>query len=284
MGLTFLVSGCSILPTTRKLPVPRTPTITESVSPENLVERVNQRWGDLNTLTAKVEMQATLLKSKEGVAKDYPSCTGYIVMGKPEMLRVAGRYFGVSVFDMASDGKSFTLVIPSKNKAIKGSNAVTKKSDNPFENLRPGFFFDAMLVRGLDPDDSYTVISDTETVEDAAKKHLYTMPEYVLSITRHAPPGSKRDTPIRVVTFHRDDLLPYSQDLYDKEGNLEGQVTYFAYRDFGGRKYPTRVFIKRPLDGIQLLLTVDKVDINVELPSDQFQVKIPTGTQIQNLD
>ncbi len=58
-----------------------------------------------------------------------------------------------ALFDMASDGKNFTLVIPSKNKAVKGSNSVKKKSANQLENLRPGFFLDAMVVRGLEPDD-----------------------------------------------------------------------------------------------------------------------------------
>ena len=64
-------------------------------------------------------------------------------MEKPNHLRVVGQYLGLRVFDMASDGKTFTLVIPQKSKAIEGPNSVTKKSDNQFENLRPGFFFDA---------------------------------------------------------------------------------------------------------------------------------------------
>lgn len=282
--VSVFLSGCSIFPSTRKLPVPKVPPSIQTVSPENLIAQVNQRWGDLNNMTATVEIQATLLKSQQGLAKDYPSCRGFIVMRKPNELRVAGRYFGVPVFDMASDGNTFTLEIPSKNLAFQGSTAVKGKSENPMYNLRPGFFFDAMIVRGLDPDDFYAEIADTETVEDAAKKHLFVMPEYVLSITRHAAPGSRRDKPIRVVTFHRDDLLPYNQDLYDSEGNLESQVTYSAYRDFDGSKYPTKVMIKRPLEGIQIVLTVEKVSQNVQLKDDQFQIKIPEGTKIQNLD
>jgi hypothetical protein len=273
-----------LFPTKRKLPVPKAPSNVQTVDPEELVAQVNKRWDDLKNLTATVELQATLLKPQEGFAQDYPSCRGYIILNKPDQLRVAGRYFGAPVFDMATDGKTFTLLIPSKNKAIRGSNSVTKKSGNQFENLRPGFFFDSMIVRGLEMDDFYAQISDTETIEDAAKKHLYAMPEYVLSITRHAPQGSRRDKPVRVITFHRDDLLPYSQDLYDNDGNLESQVTYSEYRDFDGRKYPTRVVIKRPLEGIQLVLTVDKVSVNVNLPAGEFQLKIPDGTQVQNLD
>lgn len=283
-ALPLLLTGCSILPSTRKLPVPKAPAVVQTVAPEELVAQMNQRWGDFENLTATVEIRATLLKPKEGMATDYPSCRGWIVMRKPNLLRVAGQYLGVRVFDMASDGSTFTLLIPPKNKAMRGSNSVTKKSENQFENLRPGFFFDAMVVRGLDPDNFYAQTADVETLEDPAKKHLYTMPEYVLSITRHAAPGSRRDIPVRVVTFHRDDLLPYNQDLYDEQGNLESQVTYFAYQDFNGSKYPTKVMIKRPIEGIQVILYVEKVSKNVKLPENEFQIEIPEGTQVRTLD
>src|SRR5262249_42906137 len=135
----------------------------------------------------------------------------------------------------------------------------------------------------LDPDDYYASISDTETIEDAAKKHLYLMPEYVLSITQHASDGSRRDKPVRVITFHRDDLLPSNQDLYDAKGNLESQVSYSGYKDFGGKQFPTEVVIRRPLEEIQVVLTVLKVNTNIKLPPDEFTVPIPPGTEVQQL-
>ena len=281
----LLLAGCSLFPTTRKLPLPKAPQITQSVAPDDLVAQLNQRWDAMNSLTATVEIQATELKNKEGVEKDFPSCRGYIVMQKPKNLRVVGTYFGVKIFDMTSNGDRFTLLIPSKNKAIEGTSTAEKKSPNPMENLRPDFFFDAMMVHGLPPDDFYSVTADTETIEDAAKKHLIITPEYVLSITRHNA-GSRSDTPVRVVTFHRDDLLPYQQDLYDKDGNLETEVFYTKYTDFNGAKYPSMVTIKRPLEGIQLVMTVERVMENPTptLTDSQFEVKIPDGTQIQQLN
>jgi hypothetical protein len=196
---------------------------------------------------------------------------------------VLGQYLGVRFFDMASDGKQFTLSIPPQNKAIEGSTALKKKSLNVFENLRPGFFFDAMVVRGLEPDDLYSVVADTETVEDAARKHLFTVPEYILSISRPKP-GSRALTPVRVVTFRRDNLLPSQQDIYDSEGNLETLVFYSAYRDFEGHEYPSSIKIKRPMEEIQIILTVDSVKENQPLTDDQFVVKIPDGTPTQKLE
>jgi len=284
--LPLLLTGCSLFPTTRKLPVPKAPLITQAATPEELVARLNKRWDALNTLNATVEIQATKSKTKEGVATDSPTFRGIIFVRKPEMLRVYGRVpvIGTEMFDMVGDGKNFTLYIPHYSKVYKGSYDVTNKSDSMAENMRPGFFFDALVVRGLQPDDFYSVSADSETLEDAAKKHLYTVPEYVLSITRRQP-GSQKETPVRVVTFTRDNLLPYQQDIYDSAGNLETQVFYSAYQDFGGSDYPSTVTIKRPLEEIQIVLTIESVKENQPLADDQFQINnIPAGTPVQKLD
>ena len=279
----LLLSGCMF--TTRKLPVPKVPLVVHSATPDELVAQLNQRWAALNSLNATVDIQASQLKTKEGEAKDYTTFRGIILMRKPEMLRVLGRVpvLGTRMFDMVSDGKNFTLWIPSRNKAVKGSNALKKRSLSQVENMRPGFFFDAMAVQGLAPDDLYSVVSDTETLEDAARKHLYAVPEYILSISRRKP-GSQQLTPIRVITFTRDNMLPYQQDLFDDEGNLETQVLYTNYRDFDAGRYPSTIVIKRPLEEYQIVLTVEKVAENIALTDDQFQIKLPEGTLIQQLE
>jgi len=283
--LPLTLSGCFILSTTRRLPVPKAPSVVETVAPDMLVAQLNQRWAALDTIVATVEIQASVLKTKEGLAKDYTTFRGHILMRKPEMLRVYGQVpvIGTRMFDLVSDGKKFTLWIPSRNKAVKGSNTLRKKSASQIENMRPGFFLDALLVRGLEPDDLYAVTADTVTVEDPERKHFYSVPEYILSIMRRKP-GSQELTPVRIVTFHRDDLLPYRQDLYDKDGNLETQVFYSEYADFGTSRYPSTVTIRRPLEEFQIVLTVEKVTENMELKDDQFQFDIPKETVIQLLD
>ena len=86
---------------------------------------------------------------------------------------------------------------------------------------------------------------------------------------------------MRVITFRRDDLLPYQQDIYDNDGNLETQVDYANYQDFDSVSYPSTITIKRPLEDYQIVMTVDKVVENQTLTDDQFQIKIPEGTKIQ---
>ncbi len=163
--------------------------------------------------------------------------------------------------------------------AIEGANAVNGTSANQWENLRPDFFLDAIAVRGLDPEDEYMVASDTETIEDAAKKRLYAEPEYVLSIMHHK--SGQELLPVRTITFHRDDLLPYDQYVYNSEGVLETQIYYSNYTTFSAGKYPSKVTIKRPQEGIQLVLSFEAVHENVDVTDSQFEVKIPDGATIK---
>ena len=277
-----LLSGC--LFSTRRLPQPRGPVTVQTISPAELVNRLNRQWAAIESLTAKVEIQASVLHSAQGVAKDYTSIPGIILMRKPEFLRVYGMVplIRTEMFDMVSDGRNFTLYVPSRNKAMEGSNSLKTKSANQLENLRPGFFLDALIVRGLEPDQYYTVITDTDTEEDPSKKHLVQTPEYILSILR-VKPESHEEALVRVVRFHRDDLLPYQQDIYDSDGNTETQVVYERYADFNGTKFPTRVTIKRPMDEIQIVLMLESVTENQPLKDDQFIIKMAPGTEVQKL-
>jgi hypothetical protein len=44
------------------------------------------------------------------------------------------------------------------------------------------------------------------------------------------------------------------------------------------------VTIRRPLEEYQIVLTVEKVVENMALTDDQFLVKVPEGTQLQQLE
>ena len=296
------MTGCSLFPQIRPLPVPKPPAITRNATPEELVEALNKRWEALETLTATVDIQASVFKTKEGSQKDYPTLRGHILMRKPAMLRVLGSYVGVRAFDMASNGEEFTLSIPTQKRVIKGLNKHKSHSVNALENLRPDFFLDSLLVRGLGADDEYMVVADSITIEDKERKHLYAIPEYKLTIMQHAGDGHKL-LPLRVVYFHREDLMPEdprlnrlfeyvtletglaagSQDIYDSEGVLETQVFYARYQDFDGSQYPSSIIIKRPVEEIQIVMEVEAVKENQTLTDDQFVPQTAEGSTVQEL-
>jgi hypothetical protein len=260
------------------------PSVVQSADLQQLVDNINKQYNAIETLNATVEFQASVGGEQKGKVTDYTSIKGYILLRKPEMLRVLGLLPVVSTraFDLASDGSSFKLLIPHENKAIVGSNTVQKPSQKPLENMRPYVFFDSLLIHGIGPDDLLSLTADTRTEPDPKKKQLLLEPEYNLGVFRKNA-DSNVLVPVRVIHVSRVDLLPSGEDIYDKEGHIQTQAVYGPYETFGEFHYPGSITIKRPIEETQIVITFQKVTVNQTLPDKQFQLDIPSGTQIQNL-
>ena len=287
LSLPILLSmtGCaSWFISKRKLPVPIAPPSVQTATADELAARLSDQWAKFQSLTATVDIRASHLKAKEGVATDYPTFHANLLLRKPEMIRVLGHLpvLQTKMFDLGSDGTHFTLLIPPHSIYFQDLNARKGNSLNWYENLRPGPLFDAMVVRGLNKDDLYSVISQTVTMEDTANKRLLAEPEYVLNIQRQKP-NSQELYPVRVIHIHREDLMPYEQDLYDDDGILETQVIYGPYKNFDGAKYPSTITLKRPQEEYQLVMTVLTLNSNPPLTDDMFREEIPEGFKKQEL-
>ncbi len=48
--------------------MPKPPAVVQTVTPDELVALLDQRWDAMESLTATVEIQASVLKPKEGLA------------------------------------------------------------------------------------------------------------------------------------------------------------------------------------------------------------------------
>ncbi|HSY73432.1 MAG TPA: hypothetical protein VK798_14350 [Alloacidobacterium sp.] len=277
-----VLTGC--LSHTHKLQQPKMPSVVLSATVDQLVSTINKQYEAVQSLSATVEFQASVGGAQKGKVTDYTSFRGYIRLRKPEMLRVLGLLpvLSTRAFDLASDGSTFKLWIPHENKAIIGSNSVGTPSAKPLENMRPYVFFDSLLIRGIGPDNLLSLTTDTRTVFDPETKQLLLVPEYSLSVFRQKA-NSNILVPVRVIHVSRIDLLPSGEDIYDKDGNIQTQAVYGPYQSFGDFHFPGSITIKRPLEEYQIVITFKEVTVNQPLADDQFQLKIPDGTQIQNL-
>ena len=141
------LNGC--LWHTRKVQMAKMPANVLTADPEQLVDAINKRYDAIDTIKATVTFTASeggTLKGKETTITPF---SGYILLRKPESLRVIGflPVVHTRAFDMASDGDAFKLLIPAKNKAVEGMNTITKPSANPIENMQPFIFSDSLLIR-----------------------------------------------------------------------------------------------------------------------------------------
>src|SRR5260370_4543357 len=165
-------------------------------------------------MKALVAVVATTGGGLQGEEKDYTSLSGYIFMRKPDDLRVLLRVpmLGSTALDMVSNGKTFKLVIAPRNKAMEGTNEVTKPSKNGLENLRPSVFFDSMFVRGQGPNQILSMTIDTRVIQSGKKKNdLIEEPAYDLQVLAQPEAHMVRTLPLAHINSTH--LLPYHHDI-----------------------------------------------------------------------
>jgi outer membrane lipoprotein-sorting protein len=264
---------------------PRTSTAKlQTATKQELIARINKQALGLKTLNATVNIDTSVGGEKKGKVTDYEAIRGYILVRKPDMLRMIGLFPLVrnTAFDMVSDGDRFKLSIPAKNKFYVGSAEVTRPSSNPLENLRPQIIYNALLLPQVDGADEIAVLeNDTETVVDQKTKRLAEQPDYVINIIRR----SSNDWYIaRKIIFERVHLVPHRQIIFDTKGDVVTQATYQVYNDYDGISFPSVIEIERPQEEYSIRLTVEKITINEPLRNDQFALQQPPGSELVNLD
>lgn len=285
LALTCMLPLTGCFKSTRAVMQTHPPSVVMNASLDDLLKQTTSRFTMLNSLKASIDITVSTGGGKEGKVTDYSSLPGYLLLRKPGDLRVllftpVGH---IQAVDMVTDGKTFTMQIPSRNKAITGSNAVSQPSPNALENLRPAVFFDSLLIRGAEQDDLVSQTSDDRIYQpDPTKKYVVDEPEYDLGIF-HQVGGSPELKVRRVVHFGRATLLPFQQDVYDDTGRLVTVANYEGYQKFGDQLFPSVITINRPQDQLRLKLTIKKLSVNQALEDDQFQLKLPANTQIQKL-
>ena len=260
------------------------PSVVMTATADDLVKAINDRCQAIHSLSATVVFQATVGGPRKGKEKTYTSFDGYILLRKPESLRVIGLVpvLHTRAFDMASDGATFKMWIPHENKVFEGANTVTKESPNPLENFRPNVFSDSLLINCIGPDDLVTLTSDTDTRIDPKTKQLVIEVDYDLSVLRRKG-DSNELIPERVIHFNRVDLRPYEEDIYDAKGAIQTAAIYGPDQTFGPVRFPGTITIKRPLEEYQIVITFQKLITNLKLSDDQFQLRTPAGAVVQEL-
>ncbi len=282
LGLAPGLTGC--YQTTRMVPIARPPQQLIAAPLDQLLKQTNNRYDALKTMTASVQITVTQGGNKQGKEDTAGPFSGHMLMRKPADLRVI-LYLPVyhsTMFDTATDGKTFKTVIPPWNQAYQGSNDVTTPSEKPIENIRPPVFLDAMFVRGLGAGERPSLTTDERIYQpDPKKKDLISEPDYDLAILREKS-ATELQT-LRIVHISRSNLLPYQQDIFDEKGQLVTQAFYENYQMFGAIQFPTKVTIKRPVDQLSIVVVVSDLQPNLEMTDDQFELKIPPSDKVQTL-
>ena len=284
MGLPGL-AGC--FSTVHRVTRVAAPTAYGTASVQDIEKLISERDRAVQTFNASVMITASTGGEKEGKVTTYTSFRGYLFVRKPRDLRVLLQlpFVGSRALDMVSDGKTFTMVIPPKSRAIVGTNEVTKPSKNGLENLRPGVFLDSLLIPAVGPSELVMLTESTRTVGPLpGKKEALEEPDYELTVAKtESGQVLQRE---RVVRINRVNMLPVQQDVYDAEGEVVTRASYENYQPAGPglEAFPRVVTITRPRDEYTLRIEITKLTLNETFEADQFRLEIPTGFKVERME
>lgn len=282
----IMLAGC--LFRTRSVTTRLSTATLKQASLEQMLEWVKANSLKLQSLSANVDFSVSTGGEKKGKVTDYRTFSGYVLVRKPAMLRMIGLVPVVRnrMFDMVSNGISFELSIPPRNKFYVGSaqKPPVKRTDELLANLRPQDIFDALLIKPIEgpPNEIAVLEQSTEMVKDPKTHKDAIQPDYVVVVIRREQQGGYYLS--RRIVFSRTDLLPHEQWIYDERGQLVTYAHYENFTQYSGIMLPSVVEIQRPVEEYAITLTVTKANVNVALRDDQFSLPQPPGSMLINVD
>jgi len=286
MGLATVAAisgGCGHVVTRTTVTQGVAKPVAREATREELIEHYNAVARGVQTLNATVELKPIAGSAYSGVIQEYHEVKAFLLVARPANVRVIGQVplVGKTVFDMASDGETFRVSIPSKNKFLVGPVAGTRTSDKPIENLRPEHLLEAFLW----PE----ILTGEEVLleEFNSESGRY----YVLTVLR----GGYRTEILLKIWFDRADLQVARLENFAPKGVLMADIHLSDWRAVdtattGAVPLPANsdsistfahtIEIDRPHDDYRLDLLVSKITLNEPIPAARFQLEQPPGSEL----
>ena len=251
---------------------------------EQLLEKYNAFASSVKSLNATVELKTTAGSQYSGLIQEYHEVKAFLLAARPANVRMVGQapVIGKTIFDMASDGKEFRVWLPTKNKFLLGEVGLERNSEKPLENLRPQHLLDALLWPEIRKEETVLI----EEFNDEASRY------YVLTVLR----GGYTTEIYRKIWFDRADLNVVRLQAYGPKGALLSDVHVSDWQPLndastampaaanGPQTFPRAIRIDRPHDDYRLDLQITKIDPNVDLGPDRFQLSQPANSELVRVD
>jgi outer membrane lipoprotein-sorting protein len=271
--------------------------VAKDATREELLAAYNAIARNMKTLNATVELKPTAGSRYSGVIEEYHEVKAFLLAERPAEIRMIGQapVIGKTVFDMASDGDTFRVSIPTKNKFLVGSVAGERNSAKPIENLRPQHLLDALLWPEIRKEEAVTMR------EFNNEQGRY----YVLTVLR----GGYQLEVLREIWFDRANFQVARIQMFGPKGILLSDVSFSEWEPLDGSptaqtsapaasaasptstapgpapapsitSFPRAILIDRPHDDYKLEMQVAKVAVNEEIPADRFRLEQPAGSEL----
>jgi outer membrane lipoprotein-sorting protein len=267
--LSSFASGCSVSHRTTVKPG-EAPGPLMTATRSDLIARYNSQSAAVTSLNATVSMKLTAGSAYSGVIENYHEVNGFILASVSASIRVIGQapVVGKNIFDMVSDGKTFSIFVPSKNKFLVGPADLNRPAKKPIENLRPQHLVDALI---WSPIRTGTTVLFEEANEASGRYYVLTTISGGMGSFEAGGLGSSPGLQIlRKIWFDRSDLNVARLESYAPGGEVNSDVHYSDWQSA----------IERPGDDYKLEITIKKLALNESIAPDRFILQQPPGTEL----
>jgi len=238
------------------------------------VAKYDELADSISSINAGVTMQWTSSSNNTGIIKQYPRVSGFILAQKPNLLRVIGQapVIGTNIFDMVSDGKIFSIYIPSKNEFLTGPANLEHPSEQTVQNLRPHQLMQAIFWEPISASDIVLLEQATDTESNNS--------DYILTVVAKGAGAGTNWAIARKIWFERVGLTMARIQIYGTQGEITSDIRYSGWQLMDGVEYPAQITLVRPAEGYTLAIIVTKLTADKEIAASRFLLKQPAGTQL----
>lgn len=292
VAMAAAMAGLCSCAVSHKTVVPPAQVLTaKDATQSQLLTQYNKFAHSVQSVNAAVEMTPAAGSAYTGVIEQYHEVEGFILATRPANIRVIGQVpvLSKNIFDMASDGVTFEIFIPSKNKFIIGPADLRRPAAKPIENLRPQHLVDALL-----PPEIASGMPVLFEEWDEANSRFYVLTALAPAANSSGPnsssaiPSSSNSSwtgfhweIAHKIWFDRADLSLSRLQTFGPEGRLDSDVRFAGWHDAGGGvSYPADIHVDRPHDGYQLGIHIKRLTLNTPITADHFTIQQPPGSEL----
>jgi outer membrane lipoprotein-sorting protein len=246
--------------------------ITRTATLEELVAKL-ERLGEVRTMKATVELRLSAETEDRTRVQEFHDAPGFIIARRPAQIRTIAQVPVVRTvaFEMASNGQTFQVYLPSKKRFFVGNTAAAHPSEKRLENIRPNHILDALLIEPPREDEMAGLENAIEGLT----------PYQVVSLFR--PAGPQRAKVARKFWFSRETLELSHMQIFDDLGNTATLAQYEQWAEQNSLPYPTVATVSRPADGYSLRIHFLQPGLNETVPEDRFVLEAPEGVTVERL-
>ncbi len=239
---------------------------------QQLIEKI-QRLATIESMKSTIYIQLTVESDERDEKTEHREVRGALVTRRPGWIRATAQMPGgiSKAVDMVSNGLTYQVYVPWKNRVYEGANKLDKRSEDRAENIRPQHILEALMFEPVGEDQ--LVLMDTESYGRAGYQIVH-----LVDRNGGGPPRISRK-----YWFSRDDLSLARLQILDPDAELATDAWYRDWQEENGLPYPGTARIQRPRDGYRIDIQILKAGLNEPAPDTSFVLHLPKDIQVERI-